>query len=164
MTNDLRRGVFVPDANFGVHIMSPNYTAGFAIEQLFQSFGKFGSNAYTNFKMLRHYNAFATYNIEAGLYTQLQPSVLIRMSEQVKPQADVGLNYIFKNEFWAGITYRTGQVFIASLGMQYDKLFFGYSFDFTTQEIQSVTYGTHELTIALKYGDPRRKYRWLDRY
>ncbi|MBE0673319.1 MAG: type IX secretion system membrane protein PorP/SprF [Bacteroidales bacterium] len=164
MTNDLRRGIFVPDVNFGVHIMNPKYTAGFAIEQLFQSFGKFGGEGYTNFRMLRHYNVFANYSLEPGLYTELQPSVLVRMSEQVRPQADVGLTYIFKDEFWAGLTYRTGQVFIANLGVQYDRFFFGYSFDFTTQEIQSVTYGTHEITIALKYGDPRRKYRWLDRY
>jgi len=32
----------------------------------------------------------------------------------------------------------------------------------TSQE--RVTYGTHELTIALKFGDSARKYRWLDRY
>ena len=39
-----------------------------------------------------------------------------------------------------------------------------YAFDFTLQEIQRVTYGTHELTIAIRFGDSARKYRWLDRY
>jgi len=164
LTNDLRRGIFVPDANFGVHVMNSAFSAGFAIEQLFQSFGKFGSEAYNNFRMMRHYNFFANYNFETGLYTELQPSVLVRMSEQVRPQADIGLTYIFKSEFWAGVTYRTGAALIANMGFQYENLFFGYSFDFTMQEIQSITYGTHEFTIALKFGDPRRKYRWLDRY
>ena len=164
MTNDLRRGIFVPDANFGVHILNPTYSVGFAIEQLFQSLGKFGNDAYTNVRMLRHYNAFASYTIETGLYTELQPSVLVRMSEQWKPQADIGLNYIFKKEFWAGMSYRTSGAIIANLGFQKQNFFFGYAFDFTLQEIQSVTYGTHEITMALKYGDPRRKYRWLDRY
>lgn len=164
MTNDLRRGIFVPDANFGVHVMNPYFSAGFAIEQLFQSFGKFGNEAYTNFRMMRHYNAFASYNFETGIFTELQPSILVRMSEQVKPQADIGLTYIFKREFWGGITYRTGAAFIANMGVQYENFFFGYSFDFTTQEIQSITYGTHEITVAFKYGDPRRKFRWLDRY
>jgi type IX secretion system PorP/SprF family membrane protein len=164
MTNDLRRGIFVPDANFGVHIMNPSYSAGFAIEQLFQSFGKFGNEAYMNFRMLRHYNVFAAYNFETGLYTELQPSVLVRVSEQWKPQADIGLNYIFRKEFWAGMSYRTSGAIIANLGFQKQNFFFGYAFDFTLQEIQSVTYGTHEITMALKYGDPRRKYRWLDRY
>lgn len=164
MNNDLRRGLFVPDANFGIHIMNPSYSAGIAIEQLFQSFGKFGNEAYGNFTMQRHYNAFANYTFEAGLYSEMQPSVLFRMSEQLKPQADFGLTYIFRKEFWAGVTYRTGAAVIANLGFQYDNFFFGYSFDFTTQEIQNMTYGTHEITLALKYGDPRRKFRWLDRY
>jgi type IX secretion system PorP/SprF family membrane protein len=164
LTNDLRRGVFVPDANFGVHIMNPRYTAGFAIEQLFQSFGKIGGDAYENFKMQRHYNAFATYNFASGVYNEIQPSILVRMSEQINPQADIGLTYIFNQELWGGITYRTGGAVIANLGVQYQNLFFGYSFDFTMQEIQNVTYGTHEITIAMKYGDSRRRYRWLDRY
>jgi hypothetical protein len=86
------------------------------------------------------------------------------MSEQLMPQADFGLTYIFNNEVWGGITYRTGSAIIANVGVQYQNIFLGYSFDFTMQEIQSVTYGTHEITIALKYGDSRRRYRWLDRY
>jgi type IX secretion system PorP/SprF family membrane protein len=164
MTNDLRRGIFVPDVNYGVHIMNPNYTAGFSIEQLFQSFGKFGNEAYGNFTMQRHYCVFANYVFETGLYSEFQPSLLVRMSEQLKPQADIGFTYIFRKEFWSGITYRTGAAVIANLGFQYDNFFFGYSFDFTTQEIQNMTYGTHEITLAFKYGDPRRKFRWLDRY
>jgi len=40
----------------------------------------------------------------------------------------------------------------------------GYAFDFTLQEIQRITYGTHEITLAVKLGESARKYRWLDRY
>jgi len=29
---------------------------------------------------------------------------------------------------------------------------------------ERITYGTHELTVALKFGDSARRYRWLDRY
>jgi hypothetical protein len=43
-------------------------------------------------------------------------------------------------------------------------MYIGYAFDFTLQEIQRVTYGTHELTVAIRFGDRARKYRWLDRY
>jgi hypothetical protein len=43
-------------------------------------------------------------------------------------------------------------------------MYIGYAFDFTLQEIQRVTYGTHELTLAIRFGDTARKYRWLDRY
>ena len=43
-------------------------------------------------------------------------------------------------------------------------MFIGYAFDFTLNEIQRVTYGTHELTIALKLVTAGGRYRWLDRY
>jgi hypothetical protein len=86
------------------------------------------------------------------------------MSEQLKPQADIGLTYIFNQAFWAGLSFRTSGAIIANIGVKYQNLFFGYAFDFTLQEIQQITYGTHEITIAVKFGDSARKYRWLDRY
>jgi type IX secretion system PorP/SprF family membrane protein len=164
MTNDLRRGILVPDISTGVHVLNERYTAGFAVEQLFESFGRFGSDAYSGFRMQRHYNVFGTYLLKTGFYSELQPSIMIRMSEQIMPQADIGLTYIFRQEVWAGVSYRTGGAFIANLGMVYQNMYFGYSFDFTTQEIQNVTYGTHEITAAIRFGDSRRRYRWLDRY
>jgi hypothetical protein len=86
------------------------------------------------------------------------------MSEQLKPQVDLGLTYIFKQSIWSGLSYRTSGAIIANLGVKHDNFFIGYAFDFTLQEIQRITYGTHEITIALKFGDSTRKYRWLDRY
>ena len=93
------------------------------------------------------------------------------MSEQLMPQADIGLTYIYDQNFWAGLSYRTSGALIANIRFKYvpdwfkmTTMFFGYAFDFTSNKIQSATYGTHELTIALKFGDSSRKYRWLDRF
>jgi hypothetical protein len=95
---------------------------------------------------------------------EIEPSVLFMMSEQLRPMADIGVTYIYNNFFWAGLAYRTSGALIANLGVKYQNVFIGYAFDFTLQEIQRVTYGTHEITMALKFGDSARKYRWLDRY
>jgi hypothetical protein len=86
------------------------------------------------------------------------------MSEQFKPQADIGVTYINNKAFWLGLTYRTSGALIANVGVKHQKVFFGYAIDFTLKEIQSITYGTHEITFALKFGDSARRYRWLDRY
>jgi type IX secretion system PorP/SprF family membrane protein len=164
LNNDLRRGVFVPDAAFGIYLLNARYSIGFSADQLFQAAAKIGSEAYKKFSMSRHYYIFASYSLQPGSNTELQPSFLFRMSEQLKPIADIGLTYIYSQAFWAGLAYRTSGALIANVGVKYDKLWFGYAFDFTLQEIQQVTYGTHELTIALRFGDSSRKYRWLDRY
>ncbi len=164
LNNELRRGLIVPDANVGFHIMNPTYSVGFSAEQLFQSLGKFGDSAYDNFKMLRHYYLFGTYMVELNTQMELQPSVLVMMSDQVKPMADIGVTYIHDKQLWAGISYRTSGALITNIGMKYQNIHLGYAFDFTFGEIQRITYGTHEFTMALKFGDSARRYRWLDRY
>jgi type IX secretion system PorP/SprF family membrane protein len=164
LNNNLRRGMFVPDAGFGIYLLNARYSVGFSADQLFEAFGKIGNEAYKSIKMLRQYYIFGAYSFPLNTYIELQPSLLLKMSEQVKPQADIGLTYILNEAFWAGITYRTGGALIGNVGAKYENLFFGYAFDFTFQEIQRVTYGTHEITVALKFGDTKRRYRWLDRY
>jgi type IX secretion system PorP/SprF family membrane protein len=164
LNNDLRRGIFVPDATFGIYLLNAKYSIGFSADQLFQSAVRIGSDAYNKFNMSRHYYLFGSYNFARGPYNEFQPSFLLKMSDQLKPQADIGLTYIYNQAFWAGLSYRTSGALIASLGVKYQNLFFGYAFDFTLQEIQQITYGSHEITIAIKFGDTSRRYRWLDRY
>lgn len=164
LNNDLRRGIFVPDVDFGIYILNPKYNVGFSTLQLFGAAAKIGSDAYQNFRMDRHYYLFGSYSFAVGNKTELQPSGLLMMSEQVKPMADIGLTYIYDQKIWAGLTYRTSMAIIANIGFTYTNMYIGYAFDFTLQEIQRVTYGTHELTLAIRFGDSARKYRWLDRY
>jgi type IX secretion system PorP/SprF family membrane protein len=171
LNNNLRRGIFIPDVDFGVYLLNPKFDFGFSALQLFGAAAKIGDYAYHNFRMDRHYYMFGTYILTAGSKTDIEPSLLLKMSEQLKPQADLGVTYVFDQHLWAGLTYRTGGSIIANIRLKYipdhsrwAALFFGYAIDFTLNEIQQVTYGTHELTVALKFGDSSRRYRWLDRF
>jgi type IX secretion system PorP/SprF family membrane protein len=164
LNNNLRRGIFVPDVAFGAYLLNAKYSFGFSADQLSEASAKIGGPAYKNFSMSRQYYLFGSYDFSQGTYTIIQPSFLVKMSEQLKPQADMGATYIYNQGFWAGLAYRTSGAIIANIGVKYQNMFFGYAFDFTLQEIQRITYGTHEVTIAIKFGDNSRKYRWLDRY
>lgn len=164
LNSDLRVGIFVPDAIFGVYLLNPKYSVGFSADQLFEASAKIGDDAYRNFKLYRHYYLFGSYNFVLNTRMDLEPSFIFMMSDQLKPQADIGLTYNYTQGFWAGLAYRTSGAIIANVGIRYTNIFIGYAFDFTLQEIQRITYGTHEITVALKFGDNSRKYRWLDRY
>jgi type IX secretion system PorP/SprF family membrane protein len=164
LNNNLRRGMFVPDATFGIYLLNAKYSFGFSADQLFEASAKIGNYAYKNFKMARQYYIFGSYDFSKGTSTIIQPSFLLMMSEQLKPQVDIGVTYIYEKGFWAGLAFRTSGALIANLGVKYQNIFIGYAFDFTMSEIQRVTYGTHEITFALKFGDNSRRYRWLDRY
>jgi type IX secretion system PorP/SprF family membrane protein len=171
LNDNLRRGIFVPNADFGIYLLNPRFDVGFSAQQLFGSSVKLGEPAYRNYQMYRHYYLFGSYSFPSGVKTEFEPTLLVKMSEQLIPQADVGLTYIYDQSLWAGLAYRTGGAIIANIRFRYvpsrvnqTTLFFGYAFDFTSNKIQSVTYGTHELTIALKFGDSARRFRWIDRY
>jgi type IX secretion system PorP/SprF family membrane protein len=171
VTDNLRRGVFVPDADFGIYLLNPKFDIGFSVQQLFGAAVKIGDYAYKNFRMDRHFYMFGSYVLPVGNKQEIEPSVLVKMSEELMPQADFGLTYIYDQSLWTGLTYRTGGGIIANVRFKYvpkhsvkTAMFFGYAVDFTLNPIQRVTYGTHELTIAVKFGDSSRKYRWLDRY
>jgi len=171
LTDNLRRGVFVPDADFGIYLLNPKFDFGLSAQQLFGAAAKIGDYAYKNFRMDRHFYMFGSYYIDIHNKSELEPSLLVKMSEELRPQADIGLTYIYDDNFWTGLTYRTGGGIIANIRFKYvpkhtlkTSLFFGYAVDFTLNQIQRVTYGTHELTFAVKFGDSSRKYRWLDRY
>jgi type IX secretion system PorP/SprF family membrane protein len=171
LTDNLRRGIFVPNADFGVYLLNPKFDVGFSAQQLFGSSAKIGNIAYKNYTMYRHYYLFGSYSYRSGEKTELEPAVLLKMSEELRPQADVGVTYIYDQALWAGLSYRTSGAVIANIRFKFvpshtnmTSLFFGYAFDFTSNKIQQATYGTHELTIALKFGDSARRFRWLDRY
>ena len=164
MNNNLRRGIFVPDLTFGAYLLNANYSLGFSADQLSEASAKIGGSAYKNFSMSRQYYLFGSYDFSLSSITIIQPSFLLKMSEQIKPQADIGATYIYNQGFWVGLAYRTSGALIANIGVKFQNMFFGYAYDYTLQEIQSITYGTHEITVALKFGDNSRRYRWLDRY
>jgi type IX secretion system PorP/SprF family membrane protein len=164
LTNDLRRGIFVPDVTFGMYLLNAKYSLGFSAEQLFEASAKIGSQAYKNFKIERQFYLFGSYDFRYGNSSIFEPSFLLSMSEQLKPLADVGVTYIYNQDFWTGLAFRTSGALIVNFGVNFQNMFIGYAFDFTLQKIQRITYGTHEITFAVKFGDNSRKYRWLDRY
>jgi type IX secretion system PorP/SprF family membrane protein len=171
LTDNLRKGVFIPDIDFGIYLLNPRFDIGFSALQLIGASAKIGDYAYRNFKMDRHFYLFGSYYLPVANKQELEPSVLLKVSEELRPQADLGLTYIYDQSFWTGLTYRTGGGIIANIRFKYvpkhtmkTALFIGYAVDFTLNQIQRVTYGTHELTLALKFGDSSRRYRWLDRY
>ncbi len=171
LSDNLRRGVFIPDVDFGIYLLNPRYEVGFSALQLAGAAAKLGNNSYKNYWMDRHYYLFGSVSLPSGVKAELKPSTLIKVSEQFRPQADIGLTYTYDTKFWAGISYRTGSSIVTNIGMKYvnsrikmTSVYLGYSFDFTLNKIQRVTYGTHEIVIALKLGDSSKRFRWKDRY
>ena len=164
LNSDFRKGTVIPDFNFGSYIIGRKFTVGFSALELMEGFGKIGSKAYNDLRIQRTYYLFGNYDFIINHNSVIEPSVLFKTSELLMPQADIGLTYIYNNRVWAGLTYRTQTAIVVNIGVVKDKYFIGYSYDYTTQEIQRATNGSHELVLAIRFGEGDRKYRWLDRY
>lgn len=171
LNDNLRRGIFVPDVDFGVYLLNPRFDVGFSALQMLGAAAKIGNHAYNNYWMDRHFYLFGSYTFYSGVKAEIQPSILLKMSEQIRPQADIGLTYNYDQTIWTGIAYRTGGVLITNIRYRFipsrvkmTSVYIGYAFDFTLNKIQRVTYGTHEVTMAVKFGESSKRFRWLDRY
>jgi type IX secretion system PorP/SprF family membrane protein len=160
----LNKVIYVPDANLGFHMMNGNYFAGISVNQLFQSYLKFGNRMLEEYKMIRHYYVLGGYRFSLPSDFDIEPSGLFKATEKKAFQLDIGARLYFREDYWAGVMYRTSGDIIFIAGLRYNQFYFGYAFDYSTSNIQKYSYGSHEIVLAVKLGDNARRYRWLNRY
>ena len=158
------KSVFIPDADAGIYYTARNYWAGFSMDQLFESTLKIGDSGYDRYVMERNYYLMGGYDFELNRDMVLTPSALVKFAENGKLQADISGKFYFQQNYWGGLTYRTGHAIIVMAGVSIDKLIFGYAFDIGLNSIMKHSYGTHEFTFIAKFGDNARRYRWLNRF
>ena len=164
------KSTLVPDAGFGVNYMTEKWHVGLSISQLFQSNLKIGNNEdfqpTDDLRLRRHYFILADYIIQFTSHPEweIEPSTIINLNERLQFQGDFTLKAYFERKYWLGVSARTTGDFIVLGGIRYKNYYFGYSFDYGFKGISSYTYGSHEITISVKFGDTARRYRWLDRY
>ena len=164
LINNFNNRLWVPDANIGVYYSDPRMYGGISASDLFQASFKFGREGYDNFRLLRHYYAIGGINFDLSDYLIFEPSLLIKASEVWSLQADITAKMYIYDDYWAGLSYRTGGAVIIMGGLRLDKFYFGYAFDYTLTSIQRHSFGSHEFIFAVKLGDSARRYKWLIRY
>jgi len=173
------KSAFIPDANFGIYYTDQHLYAGISAMQLFQTPLKLGADKDgPGFRMIRHYFVTAGYRFELNPDLLMEPSFLFKTTENFIAQIDVNVKMYIKENYWAGISYRTGGSYsiaeesfngkgssaIIMGGIRVDKFYIGYAFDYTFNAIGARTLGSHEIMAAVKFGDNARRYRWLNRY
>lgn len=173
------KSAFVPDANFGVYFTTNSIYAGISAMQLMQSPLKIGADKNgPGYRMERHYYMTAGYRFEVAPDVLLEPSFLLKTTDKFIAQADVNLKAYLTENYWAGVSYRTGGSYgmseesisgkgsavVIMAGIKVEKFYFGYAFDHNFSAIGARTLGSHEIMAAIKFGDSARRYRWLNRY
>ncbi len=164
LIDENRNTLYIPDANFGVYVSNPKFYLGFSSMQMFKSAIQFGNIGDGEYAMVRHFNLQGGYKFELPNYFVIEPSVLIKYPQGLEPQVDFNIKLDYMDDYWGGISFRTGNAMIIFGGVRFEKFYFGYAFDYTLNSISKHTYGSHEIMMAIKFGDNARRYRWLNRY
>jgi type IX secretion system PorP/SprF family membrane protein len=164
--NNYDRSVFIPDFNFGASYTTSKYYAGFAMTNLLRGSLLFADTTDSKRRELGHY--FLTGGIKFPLNKDwtLEPSAFLKSSDMVfkSMQMDLTARIYYKEDYWAGLSWRTNDAIILMLGLKYDRFYFAYAYDFTLTDIRKQSFGSHELTIAVKFGESARRYRWINAY
>ncbi len=156
--------LYIPDANFGVYYTSSTIHGGVSIMQLFQSVVQFGDKNDSEYRFKRTYNLMAGYLYNLNENFTIEPSFLLKIPTSSKAQLDLNARLFYKETYWGGLSYRTGNAFIIYLGARFDRYFVGYAFDYNFNSLMHYTYGTHEFMAAVKFGENARRYKWLNTY
>ncbi|MCU0474450.1 MAG: type IX secretion system membrane protein PorP/SprF [Bacteroidales bacterium] len=160
------RSVFIPDFNFGASLTTTKYYVGFAMTNLLRGSLMFADTTNTKRNELGHYFLTGGIKIPLNRDWTLEPSAFIKSSDMLfkSIQMDLTTRVYFKEDYWAGLSWRTGDAIILMMGLKYDRFYFAYAVDFTLTDIRKQSFGTHELTLAVKFGESARRYRWINAY
>ena len=144
--NDISGGA--PTFGFGIHFKNPGYYFGLSSTQLSESTA--GLTKDLDYDLKRHYyvTAGVTTRITADL--ELKPSVFFKFNPAADPQIDLTALLWYNNQFWAGVGYRTIDIdaIPVYVGVMWNNLKLGYSYDIALNGLRGYNSGTHEIYVG----------------
>lgn len=166
--------IWIPDFAVGINYVTPHFHVGFSSVQLTESNLSFGSTEIklnsTEVNYNRNYFLLMSYINSLGPNNdwEIEPSAIVKSNDKfkagIKAQADILLRFIYDKSYWFGAGYRTSNDMIILLGLRYNQLYATYSFDYGTNALSKNSYGSHEISLTLKFGESVRRFNWLERY
>ncbi|MFT4754859.1 MAG: type IX secretion system PorP/SprF family membrane protein [Salibacteraceae bacterium] len=147
------QSTFVPDAGVGFHLYSDDFYVGFSVPQIIGNKVQFFDNyRETESALERHFFAYAGYKFRIGDDFVIEPAVLGKYVDPAPFAIEGTMRVIYQDFLWVGASYRMNDAVIAMAGFTVNEsLVFAYSYDMTTSSIKTVTSGSHEIMIAIRF-------------
>ena len=142
-----------PDLSAGIWIYSADYFVGLSAQQIIPQKISFVDDT-LGFKMVPH--LFATAGIRFLLDDDINmiPSTMIKYISPLNPQFDLNIKLQYRDLLWIGGSYRFQFGYAGMLGLNIGNTFnVGYSYDYTTTKLGTVSKGTHEIIIGFLLGN-----------
>lgn len=143
---------FKPDLSAGLWLYGPRYFAGLSAQQLLKSPIGFSDDpvTYNQGRKEPHFFVTAGYKVYLGDDFAAIPSLLVKIVSPVPASVDANLKLAYKDRFWIGGSYRKDDSFAGMAGFNIGSFMnIGYSYDFTTSGLNTVSRGSHEIVLGL---------------
>ena len=143
----------MPNFGVGAFMFSDNFYVGFSVPKILNNEFDDNINNLMVSSEFRHYFLMAGMVFNLGENLKFKPTMLTKAAfnsgSSGPVQFDLTANFLIKEKFWLGATYRPGDAFgfIAQWIID-NKLRVGYSFDYTTSNLRNFENGTHEIMIS----------------
>ncbi|MVN89543.1 PorP/SprF family type IX secretion system membrane protein [Mucilaginibacter aquatilis] len=140
-----------PDLSLGIWAYSGNFYAGASVQQLIKQTITFGNkSAYNQGKTVPHYFFTGGVKLFVADDVTLMPSVLFKLIDAAPLNYDVNCKLAFSNKLWVGVAYRHNDSKSAMAGVNISSVInLGYSYDFTSSNLRTVSNGTHEIVLGI---------------
>lgn len=147
------QNAIVPDFGTGLYFYKKKkFYFGLSLPQIYQAPIGLYDGAVKNSRITRQLNITGAYRIKIDESLEVEPSFLIKYESPAPMKLDIGGRVIYKEQAWAGLTYRHKDALSFLLGYMYkDYLMIGYSYDITTTQLRKYSSGSHELLLGLKF-------------
>lgn len=149
--NSLQTQAVSPDINFGMMYYTEKLKIGFSALQLLQN-NMYGTLADANNlnSLSRHYYLFGEYNFTLSDKFDLAPSTLFKYVQGSPFQVDFNVRGTYDKKYWLGVSYRYNNAIAAMVGLNIKSISVGYSYDYTSTDLNSFSSGGHEIFLSAK--------------
>jgi type IX secretion system PorP/SprF family membrane protein len=140
---------------FGIYWNNERSYFGISVPTIFAADGQIRSElpGSPDHYFSQHYYLNAGHVVELNEDFDLKPNVLIKFQSQAPPEADINLNLLFKQRFWLGAGYRTGDGVVGMVEFQINHLLrAGYAYDMNTSQLRHFNGGSHEIMLGIDLG------------
>lgn len=146
-----------PNFGLGLFYSTDKFYLSVAIPHVIDS--KLGDLSNLGRSVLRkHYFLGAGLVFPVSPNVKLKPSTLVKIVEGAPIEGDFNLNAWYVDKIGLGVSYRTGDAFVALLEFQATTgLRFGYSYDITTTRLARYASGTHEIMVRYEFATLKKK-------
>ncbi len=145
---------------FGLYWHGERSFIGLSVPTIYAADGQLTRAAASSYDhyFTRHFYLYTGRVFDITEDLDLKPSALIKFQPQAPPEVDVNLNALYKQRFWLGVGYRTGDAVVGMVEYQVSPLLrVGYAYDMTTSMLRSYSGGSHEVMLGMDFGkDPIR--------